>query len=190
MVFVLSMALLIGTAYVAIASVNTLPNIDVCANVSSGAMNVIGDGFGHSNCLPHEVSLTINPNGGEQGEQGSVGPTGPIGLTGPQGEKGDTGAQGIQGIKGDQGIQGVQGIQGPQGPSSLVGLVTIVTKTATTNTKTLTVTCPALNPVVLSGGLKDSNSTIQDSYPSASNAWTIVISGNKDAWSVYGVCAK
>lgn len=173
-----------------------LPTIDICVK-NNGGVYVIGDNFNRDECKAqdHSYILSINPNGGPTGSMGESGPMGPAGPqgdqgiqgpVGPKGDKGDTGDQGLQGIQGIPGIQGIQGpigLSGPQGapgPQSLVGITKIFVQTTNTNTKVLTVKCSSEYPVVIGGGWKNTNSTVQDSYPDESqNGWTVTLSGNK-----------
>ncbi len=195
-----------------------LPLIDLCVK-NNGGVYVIGEGFNRSECKVQDNAyiLSINPNGGLPGPQGPIGPMGDIGLTGPvgevgakgltgemgpvgpqgapgiqgvRGETGSTGPQGIQGVQGNKGDTGEKGNQGDAGPQTLTGITNIVIKAATTNTKTLTVKCDASHPNVISGGWKGTNSTVQDNYPSDTNAWTVTLSGNKSDWSAYAICSK
>jgi hypothetical protein len=66
--------------------------------------------------------------------------------------------------------------------------------TAGTGT-TLTATCPATHPFVLSGGWSsvDEGGNQQlwiSSHASAANAWTVQLNNGDSSWSVYAYCAK
>ena len=90
---------------------------------------------------------------------------------------------------------GTTGATGAPGPSSLTGLTVIVPSPQTTAT-TATVTCPAGNPNVVSGGFSgvgSGNGQFQvDSYPSALNAWTVTLAqaDNNSSWTAYALCSK
>lgn len=182
--------------------------IDLCVK-NNGGVYVIGDNFNRDDCKvqDHAYILSVNPNGGP------VGPVGPQGPMGPAGEKGDQGIQGLTGLTGEQGIQGPIGLtgdkgdkgdtgakgdkgdtgaigpQGIPGPQTLVGITKIFTQATAVNTKTLTAKCGVDYPVVIGGGWKGTNSTVQDNYP-VDGGWTVTLSGNKDNWTVYAICAK
>ena len=114
---------------------------------------------------------------------GATGPQGPQGIqgpTGPQGPQGPTGAQGTQGTSGTAGATGATGPTGPTGPSSLTGKVVIASSPGQTGADNAeTVTCPVANPNVVGGGFAGVDAhrptTSLSSYPSAANAWTVVI---------------
>jgi hypothetical protein len=60
---------------------------------------------------------------------------------------------------------------------------------------TATITCPGAFPNVLSGGYTNIGAggngqyTIE-SYPNASNQWTVTLNVTDTAWNIYAVCAK
>jgi len=69
-----------------------------------------------------------------------------------------------------------------------------ITSAAATGT-TATVTCPVLNPNVVSGGYTGigSNSSMQytiESYPNASNQWTVSLNNSDSSWTIYAICSK
>jgi hypothetical protein len=72
----------------------------------------------------------------------------------------------------------------------------IVPLSRTSAQQTGTVTCPVTNPNVVSGGYSglasgDTKQFTIDSYPNASNQWTVSINQpDPDTWTIYAVCAK
>jgi hypothetical protein len=53
-----------------------------------------------------------------------------------------------------------------------------------------TATCPGANPNVVGGGFGGLDvRDAKQSYPSASNAWTVTLDGSDSSWNVYAVCA-
>jgi hypothetical protein len=72
-------------------------------------------------------------------------------------------------------------------------MLTIVSSAATGTTATQT--CPVTNPNVVSGGYTNIGAggngqyTIE-SYPSASNAWTVSLNVTDPGWNIYAVCSK
>jgi hypothetical protein len=109
------------------------------------------------------------------------GPSGPSGPTGPSG------------VSGPSGPSGVSGPSGPSGPGSLTGLLSYQS-TAATGT-TATITCSAAFPNVVSGGYTgiggggNGQYTIE-SYPSATNMWTVSLNVTDASWTIYAVCSK
>jgi hypothetical protein len=136
----------------------------------------------------------------------SVGPAGPTGPPGTAGATGPTGPQGIQGIQGNTGATGARGPTGPTGPSSLNGMTYYQRYDYSLAGNTFTnfsLTCPASNPNVLSGGCghRDYNSaqtdiTVNSSAPDADNplgAWNCKMnnsSGSSRAVVWWIVCSK
>jgi hypothetical protein len=78
-------------------------------------------------------------------------------------------------------------------------MIVYPTTTTAVNATTLTATCPSANPFVVGGGytgiglgtgnVANTQYTIE-SYPSASNAWTVSLNVADNSWTVYAVCSK
>jgi hypothetical protein len=74
-------------------------------------------------------------------------------------------------------------------------MLTIVSSAQTTAT-TATVTCPGTNPNVVSGGFSGvgaGNGQFEvDSYPSATDKWTVTLgqADNNSSWTAYAICSK
>jgi hypothetical protein len=74
-------------------------------------------------------------------------------------------------------------------------MIVLATTTTATNVLTLTATCPVANPIVVGGGYTgigaggNGQYTIE-SFPSASNAWTVTLNVGDNSWTVYAVCSK
>ena len=65
-----------------------------------------------------------------------------------------------------------------------------------TTQTTATVTCPAANPIVVSGGYSgvtgaNPQFTI-DNYPSSAGAWTVTMNDTdaNNSWTAYAICSK
>ena len=82
---------------------------------------------------------------------------------------------------------------GPSGPGSLSTLLSIQSQAATGTTATIT--CPVAFPNVVSGGYTgigaggNGQYTIE-SFPNASNQWTVTLNVTDAAWTIYAVCSK
>ncbi len=189
---------------VLVVNATDAPNINICVNTNSGEVKVIGNSASDKEACenkPNHTVLTINPNGGEQGAQGGIGNPGSAAtVTASTTTTGAPGSSAFVTNSGSttaavfhftipRGDVGVPGAPGEQGPNSLSGLTTIASTTTQLNTKTLTATCPSSNPIVIGGGFKGTNSTVQESYPNGSS-WTVQLSGNKNDWTVYAICSK
>jgi hypothetical protein len=107
--------------------------------------------------------------------------SGPTGTRGPTGSRGPTGAKGATGAK------------GPTGVNSLTGQLSI--QSAAASGTTATITCPGTFPNVVSGGYTGiggggNGQYTVESFPSASNKWTVTIENTDASWTIYAVCAK
>lgn len=112
---------------------------------------------------------------------------------GPQGPQGATGATGTTGSTGATGDTGPTGATGPAGPSTAgpTGLNTTVVAQGS-DTNSVSVTCPAAEPYVLSGGVgaAEGAAVTDDSplYTSSPQGWYAGTSG-APGLSVYAICS-
>jgi hypothetical protein len=74
-------------------------------------------------------------------------------------------------------------------------MLTTATVSTNVNATTLTATCPPANPFVTGGGYLgigaggNGQYTIE-SYPTATNSWTVSLNVTDNSWSVYAICSK
>ena len=69
-----------------------------------------------------------------------------------------------------------------------------ITNAAASGT-TATLTCPATNPNVVGGGYSGiggggNGQYTVESYPNASNMWTVTLQNTDASWTIYAICSK
>ncbi len=105
------------------------------------------------------ASTLVVFNEGPKGAQGTQGPQGNQGPQGAQGAQGPAGPQGADStIPGPIGPSGPRGLDGAPGLAGASGISTITVKTASANSLTVIVSCPA-GSKALSGSCFDTAST-------------------------------
>ncbi|MGZ8794730.1 MAG: collagen-like triple helix repeat-containing protein [Gaiellaceae bacterium] len=128
---------------------------------------------------------------------------GPRGLRGPAGPAGAQGIPGASGPKGDAGPAGSAGATGATGPPGQRGFDQISRPEVNFGTlqgsfASQTVTCPNTHPRVIGGGVNTTQfedfGSVVESYPSASNAWTVRMRNEGQNFAIqstaYAICVQ
>jgi hypothetical protein len=193
-----ALAVTVGTAF----AYSDRGVIHACVK-DNGQVRIVKD---ESACKRQETHLKWNvfgPRGprGEKGDQGPQGPAGPQGDIGPQGIQGEVGPVGPQGLAGPQGEIGPQGPQGqigpmgPQGPSGVVAFYTFIygeNIPANTTRYRIARSCILGDKVTGGGYYTDNQISVEASWPTNNDTWTILVTNNSDISfmvTVYAICA-
>jgi hypothetical protein len=74
-------------------------------------------------------------------------------------------------------------------------MLTVASASTAVNATSLTATCPAANPIVVTGGFSGiggggNGQYVVESQAVGTNQWRVSLQANDNSWSVYAVCSK